>query len=135
LADGKVGIGKGKAENSSHEIGGGVGDLDGRRLVAAFDQSEDLFNLLRILSPFFRHNEQGAFERNNGSNDGSKEERPHNGATVNEGTDDRIFIPVISEGLSHGEVRGDDRFSSSHEGGKGRTKDFRVLCTFEDRFF
>ena len=55
LADRKVSIGKGKAEDASHKIGGGVGDLDGRRLVTTFHQSENLFNLLRILAAFFRY--------------------------------------------------------------------------------
>ena len=36
LADGKVSVGKGEAENSSDKIGGGVGDLDGRSLISAF---------------------------------------------------------------------------------------------------
>lgn len=96
LANGKVGVGKGKAEDSGHEIGGGVGDLDGSRLVATFHQSEDLFNLLRILAPFFRNNEERPFERNNRSHDCGKEQGPHDGSAVNEGTDDRIFVPVIS---------------------------------------
>ncbi len=57
LTNGKVSIGKGKAEDSSDKIGRGIGDLDGRRLVTTFHQRENLFNLLRILAAFFRDDE------------------------------------------------------------------------------
>ena len=72
LADGKVGVGKGKAEDSSDKIGGGIGDLDGRSLISAFHKGEDLFHLLRVLAAFFRDDEQRSLQGNNSRNDGGK---------------------------------------------------------------
>ena len=134
VADRKFGIGECKTEHACDEVGGGLRDPDGSRTIPVFDQGEDLLHLRRILAPFFRHNEKGPLQRDNRSHDRGKKQGPHDRTAVDEGADDRVLVSVISQGLTHGEVRGDDCLPSGHEGGKGRAKDFRVFRTFEYRF-